>query len=123
MEADGREVKLRLDCRCALPHVKERKKVNYNFFLHLSSAERLTHCGLLLPADADATTRTRGLLIWCRDGVAAAVQSVIVLLCKCGAAVVLLRLRGSRLVQEPCGAHTKRLLNAIFMILSITLLL
>lgn len=74
---------------------------------YLSSAERQIRCGLLLPADAGATTRSRVVLICCEEG-AAAVQSVAVFLCSCGAAEVLLRLRGSRLVQKPCIAHTMR---------------
>lgn len=48
----------------------------------------------LSPADAGATTRTRAVFIWCEEGVAA-VQSVVVLLCSCRAAEMMLRLRGS----------------------------
>lgn len=70
-----------------------------------SSAERQSRCGLLLPADAGATTRTRVVLIWCAEGAAAA-RSVVVFPCSCGAAELLLMLRGSRLVQKPCIAHT-----------------
>lgn len=74
--------------------------------IQYSSSANLISCRLLLPADVGATTRTRVELIWCREG-AAAVQSVIVFPCSCGAAELLLRLGGSRLVQEPCIAHSE----------------